>query len=153
MEKKPILKIMFQESNKEISCCCKVGKNGLFSVIPMCYTIKNKVTGGNTVADQEYKKSRPLYIANYIRVKSDSNTWVTQKQIMDYLYEEFEIMPDRKTIRRDIAMLRDEMGMDIEEKAYKGYRLVSSEFELDDLKILQSAYMPQNSYLRNGLKI
>lgn len=88
------------------------------------------------MADQEHKKSRPLYIANFIRAKSDEDTWVTQKKIMDYLYEEFGIMPDRKTIKRDITMLRDEMGMDIEEEAYKGYRLLSREFELDDLKIL-----------------
>ena len=85
---------------------------------------------------QEMKKSRPLYIANYIREKSDEDHWVTQKQILDYLYEEFGIMPDRKTIKRDIAMLRDEMGMDIEEQPYYGYRLLSREFELDDLKIL-----------------
>ena len=45
-------------------------------------------------------------------------------------------MPDRKTIKRDITMLRDEMGMDIEEQPYYGYRLLSREFELDDLKIL-----------------
>jgi predicted DNA-binding transcriptional regulator YafY len=88
------------------------------------------------MATPEHKKSRPLYIANYIRAKSDGEHWVSQKQIMDYLYEEFSIMPDRKTIKRDIAMLRDEMGMDIEEEAYKGYRLLSREFELDDLKIL-----------------
>lgn len=85
---------------------------------------------------QEMKKSRPLYIANYIRAKSDADHWVSQKEILDYLYEEFGIMPDRKTIKRDIAMLRDEMGMDIEEQPYYGYRLVSREFELDDLKIL-----------------
>ena len=88
------------------------------------------------MAIQEQNKSRPLYIANFLRAKSDKSTWVTQKKIMDYLYEEFGIMPDRKTIKRDIAMLRDEMGMDIEEEAYKGYRLLSREFELDDLKIL-----------------
>ena len=88
------------------------------------------------MAIQEQNKSRPLYIANFLRAKSDKSTWVTQKKIMDYLYEEFGIMPDRKTIKRDIAMLRDEMGMDIEEEAYKGYRLLSREFELDDLRIL-----------------
>lgn len=88
------------------------------------------------MAEQEHKKSRPLYIANFIRAKSDEDHWVSQKQIMDYLYEEFGIMPDRKTIKRDIAMLRDEMGMDIEEQPYYGYRLCSREFELDDLKIL-----------------
>ena len=88
------------------------------------------------MSEREYLKSRPLYIANYIRAKSDAEHWVTQKQIMDYLYEELEIMPDRKTIKRDITMLRDEMGMDIEEESYKGYRLCSREFELDDLKIL-----------------
>jgi len=88
------------------------------------------------MAIQEMKKSRPLYVANYIREKSDEEHWVSQKEILDYLYEEFGIMPDRKTIKRDIAMLRDEMGMDIEEQPYYGYRLVSREFELDDLKIL-----------------
>jgi len=88
------------------------------------------------MSEQECKKSRPLYIANYIRAKSDVNHWVSQKEILDYLYEEFGIMPDRKTIKRDIAMLRDEMGMDIEEQPYYGYRLLSREFELDDLKIL-----------------
>ena len=88
------------------------------------------------MADNEHKKSRPLYVANYLKQKSDSDHWVTQKEILDYLYEEFEIMPDRKTIKRDIAMLRDEMGMDIEEESYKGYRRISREFELDDLKIL-----------------
>lgn len=88
------------------------------------------------MAGTEHKKSRPLYVANYLKRKSDNAHWVTQKEILDYLYEEFEIMPDRKTIKRDIAMLRDEMGMDIEEKSYYGYRLISREFELDDLKIL-----------------
>lgn len=88
------------------------------------------------MATPERKKSRPLYVAEYLKRKSDNNTWVSQKEILDHLYEEFDIMPDRKTIKRDIAMLRDEMGMDIEEEAYKGYRLISREFELDDLKIL-----------------
>ncbi len=88
------------------------------------------------MAIQEQNKSRPLYIANFLRAKSDKSTWVTQKKIMDYLYEEFGIMPDRKTIKRDIAMLRDEMGMDIDEQPYYGYRLLSREFELDDLMIL-----------------
>lgn len=88
------------------------------------------------MAIQELSKSRPLYIANYLRAKSDADHWVSQKEILDYLYEEFGIMPDRKTIKRDIAMLRDEMGMDIEEQPYYGYRLLSREFELDDLKIL-----------------
>lgn len=64
------------------------------------------------MADNEHKKSRPLYVANYLKQKSDENHWVTQKEILDYLYQEYEIMPDRKTIKRDIAMLRDDMGME-----------------------------------------
>ena len=59
------------------------------------------------MATPEHKKSRPLYIANYIRSKSDADHWVSQKEILDYLYEEFGMMPDRKTVKRDIAMLRD----------------------------------------------
>lgn len=88
------------------------------------------------MAEQEHKKSRPFYIAEYLRAKSDDMHWVKQGEIMDYLYETYEIMPDRKTIKRDIAMLRDDFGMDIEEEPYYGYRLCSREFELDDLKIL-----------------
>lgn len=88
------------------------------------------------MATPEHKKSRPFYVAQFIRAKSDADRWVSQKAIMDYLQEEFGIMPDRKTIKRDIAMLRDEMGMDIEEEPYRGYRLMSREFEFEDLQIL-----------------
>lgn len=70
------------------------------------------------MAEQEHKKSRPFYIAEYLRAKSDDMHWVKQGEIMDYLYETYEIMPDRKTIKRDIAMLRDDFGMDIEEENY-----------------------------------
>lgn len=88
------------------------------------------------MAEQEYKSSRPFYIAEFLRAKSDDQHWVKQGEIMDYLYDTYQIMPDRKTIKRDIAMLRDDFGMDIEEEPYYGYRLNSREFELDDLKIL-----------------
>ena len=57
--------------------------------------------GGCNMATPEHKKSRPLYIAKFIRAMSDESHWVTQKAIMDYLYEEFGIMPDRKTIKAD----------------------------------------------------
>lgn len=88
------------------------------------------------MATPEHKKSRPLYVAKYLRKYSDEKHWLPASVILDHLYEEYGIMPDRKTIKRDIAMLRDEMGMDIEEEPYNGYRLLSREFELDDLKIL-----------------
>ena len=44
--------------------------------------IENKLTGGSIMANPEHKKSRPLYIADYIRAKSDADHWVSQKEIM-----------------------------------------------------------------------
>lgn len=88
------------------------------------------------MAEQENRKLRPLYIAKYLMQKADSKHSVTAREIMDHLYAEFDISVDRRTIYKDIAMLRDVFGMDIEEAPYGGYYLNSRQFELDDLRML-----------------
>ena len=87
--------------------------------------------------EKKLHKMRPLYVAKFIAQKADDHFAVTSTQIMDYLYSEYEISADRKTIYKDIAMLRDEFGMDIQTaEDTKGYYLMSRQFELDDLRIL-----------------
>ena len=87
--------------------------------------------------EKELRKMRPLYVAKFIAQKADDRFAVTATQIMDYLYSEYEISADRKTIYKDIAMLRDQFGMDIQTaEDTKGYYLMSRQFELDDLRIL-----------------
>lgn len=87
--------------------------------------------------EKELRKMRPLYVAKFIEQRADERHTVTANQIMDYLYSKYEISADRKTIYRDIAMLRDQFGMDIQTaEDTKGYYLMSRQFELDDLRIL-----------------
>ena len=84
----------------------------------------------------EGQKLRVLYVAKFFLEYSDENHYVTSKDILDYLEEEHDIFTDRRTIYRDIAALRDGLGFDIEGGKGGRYRLVSREFELDDLRIL-----------------
>ena len=89
------------------------------------------------MAEQELRKMRPMYVAQFLARKADDKTSVTTTEILDYLYETYQISADRKTIYRDIKMLRDQFGMDIQKEQYgQGYCLMSRQFELDDLKIL-----------------
>lgn len=84
----------------------------------------------------EGQKLRVLYVAKFFLEYSDENHYVTSKDILDYLEEEHDIFTDRRTIYRDIAVLRDGLGFDIEGGQGGRYRLVSRDFELDDLRIL-----------------
>ena len=87
--------------------------------------------------DKELRKMRPLYVAKFIAQKADDEFSVTATQIMDYLYSKYKMSVDRKTIYKDIAILRDQFGMDIQTaENTKGYYLMSRQFELDDLRIL-----------------
>lgn len=89
------------------------------------------------MAEQEQRKMRPLYVAKFLSKRADDRMAVTATEIMDYLYDEHEMLVDRKTIYRDIAMLREQFGMDIQRLGdSKGYYLMSRQFEMDDLKIL-----------------
>ena len=69
---------------------------------------------------------------------TDENHPTTIKDIIDYLESEHDILAERRSVLRDIIILRDEFGMDIECPTQGGsyYRLLSRDFELDDLKLL-----------------
>lgn len=82
------------------------------------------------------QKLRIPYIAQYFLENSDENHSVNAGDIMDYLKNECGIVCERRSIYRDIAALRDEFGMDIE--AVKGgkYRLLSRQFDFEDIRLL-----------------
>lgn len=84
----------------------------------------------------EKQKLKPLYVAKFFLENSDENHAVTANDILDYLREECSIEAERRSIYRDIALLRDEFGMDIDGGAGGKYRLMSRQFEQDDLRIL-----------------
>ena len=84
----------------------------------------------------ENQKLKTLYVAKFFLENSDENHAVTANDILDYLREECSIEAERRSIYRDIALLRDEFGMDIDGGQGGKYRLMSRQFEQDDLRIL-----------------
>ena len=75
-------------------------------------------------------------MAKYFLENSDENHPVTAGDITDYLQNECGIKSERRAIYRDIAALRDVFGMDIDGGQGGKYRLLSRQFEFEDLRLL-----------------
>lgn len=88
------------------------------------------------MAKSENQKVKTLYVAKYFLENSDENHSVTAGDVVDYLKAECGIEAERRAIYRDIAALRDVFGMDIEGGQGGKYRLLSRQFEFDDLRLL-----------------
>lgn len=88
------------------------------------------------MAKSENQKVKTLYVAKYFLENSDENHPITAGDVVDYLKNECSIEAERRAIYRDIAALRDVFGMDIEGGQGGKYRLLSRQFEFDDLRLL-----------------
>lgn len=88
------------------------------------------------MAKSENQKVKTLYVAKYFLENSDENHPITAGDVVDYLKDECGIEAERRAIYRDIAALRDVFGMDIEGGQGGKYRLLSRQFEFDDLRLL-----------------
>ena len=88
------------------------------------------------VPKSEKQKLKILYIAKFFLENSDENHPVVASDICDYLEEECEITAERRSVYRDIKLLRNVFGMDIEGTRGGKYRLLSRQFEFDDLRLL-----------------
>lgn len=88
------------------------------------------------MARSENQKLKTLYVAKFFLENSDENHPVTAGDITDYLKVECGIEAERRAIYRDIAALRDVFGMDIDGGQGGKYRLLSRQFEFDDLRLL-----------------
>ena len=88
------------------------------------------------MARAEKQKVKTLFVAKYFLENSDENHPITAGDIVDYLREECGIEVERRAIYRDIAALRDVYGMDIDGGQGGKYRLLSRQFEFDDLRLL-----------------
>lgn len=86
------------------------------------------------------QKAKILYILKYLEEFTDENKSITTKQILEKLGNE-GISCDRKTIYSDMECLKD-MGYEIEQEPTRiggGWKLLSREFELPELKLLVDA--------------
>ena len=88
------------------------------------------------MAKSENQKLKTLYVAKYFMEYSDENHPVTAGDIVDYLRDDCHIEAERRSIYRDIAVLREEFGMDIAGGQGGRYRLISRQFDFDDLRLL-----------------
>ena len=102
----------------------------------MIYLEKCEVRGAYTMAKSENQKVKTLFVAKYFLENSDENHPITAGDIVDYLREECGIEVERRAIYRDIAALRDVFKMDIDGVRGGKYRLLSRQFEFDDLRLL-----------------
>ena len=85
----------------------------------------------------ENQKLKTLYVAKYFLEYSDENHAVTaKKDICDFLKEECGIEAERRSIYRDIALLRNVFGMDIVGGQGGKYKLMSRQFDFDELRLL-----------------
>ena len=88
------------------------------------------------MAKSENQKVKTLFVAKYFLENSDENHPVTAGDITDYLKNECGIESERRAIYRDIAALRGVLHMDIVGGQGGKYRLISRQFEFDDLRLL-----------------
>ena len=88
------------------------------------------------MAKSENQKMKTLFVAKYFLENSDENHPVTAGDITDYLKNECGIESERRAIYRDIAALRGVLHMDIVGGQGGKYRLISRQFEFDDLRLL-----------------
>ena len=102
----------------------------------MIYLEKCEVRGAYTMAKSENQKVKTLFVAKYFLENSDENHPITAGDIVDYLREECGIEVERRAIYRDIAALRDVFKMDIDGVRGGKYRLLSRQFEFEDLRLL-----------------
>ncbi|MBQ4284285.1 MAG: WYL domain-containing protein [Lachnospira sp.] len=89
---------------------------------------------------KENQKLKLLYLAKIFKEKTDEEHGITLQEISEELAR-YEISATRKTLYSDIELLRD-FGMDIGGEQRNNnyyYNLLSSEFELAELKLLVDA--------------
>ena len=86
------------------------------------------------------KRKKLLYILQYLLENTDDEHYANVTDIIEHLAVEYDIHVDRKTIYADIKLLREygeQFDIEIDDrKSTKGYRIMSREFELDELQLL-----------------
>lgn len=87
------------------------------------------------MASFENKKLALLRIFQILEKYSDENHCLTQKDISNYLSNQYQIQIERKTVARNISLLR-EAGIEIIEKPHKGIYLSTRKFKDSELLFL-----------------
>ena len=104
------------------------------------------------MARSENQKVKILHIAQYFLQNSDPEHYVAANDIIDYL-EDLGITAERRSVYRDIYALRDEFNMDIEGGQGGRFKLMSRQFDFEELQLMAeciyaSKFIPQDKAKR-----
>lgn len=88
-----------------------------------------------TLARSENQKVKILHIAQYFQQQSDPDHYITAADIIAYL-EDLGIEAERRSVYRDIYALRDIFGMDIDGGQGGRFRLMSRQFDFEELQLI-----------------
>ncbi len=93
--------------------------------------------GDDDLSKSEKQKLKILYLKDFLLNKTDENHFVKTDELIDFLSNK-GISAERKSIYSDIKTLK-EYGVDIETVRHKGYRVLSRDFEMAEIKALIGA--------------
>ena len=82
-----------------------------------------------------------LYVLNVLKKYSDEDHILSAKKIKDYIYEEYEVNIDIRTVRRNIRLLIEKFNYDISTRSdnNKGYYILrdpDNDFEVGEIKTI-----------------
>lgn len=91
------------------------------------------------------KKALPILLLNILKEYSDENHFLTQQEISDLLYKEYDLEIERKTIGSTLTLL-EELDYDIyKNPAGKGVCLLTRDFEQSEIQYIIDAIFSSKS--------
>lgn len=84
------------------------------------------------------KKSSMILVLKVLEKYSDEEHYLTQQDIIDHIYEDYDIMLERKCIANSINLLQ-ELDYDIDKKPQKGVALFSRLFDPSEARFINDA--------------
>lgn len=98
-------------------------------------------------------KAYPFLVLNVLKEYSDAQNPLTQKEIINKIYENYNVLIERKAISSSICLL-NELGYEIERcpNDKQGFALTEREFEPSELTFLTSAVFASKSLPSNYAK-
>ncbi len=83
---------------------------------------------------KDERRARPLLVAKLLWEKTDKKHYLTGEELCDKLYTKFDVLTDRRTLYKDIEVLRRDFGMDIQGGSI--FYLASRDLSISDLTLL-----------------
>ncbi len=91
-----------------------------------------------------YKKASIIYVLKVLEEYSDENHLLTQQEIIDKIYENYELLLERKSVANSISILQD-MGYDINKGERGGFYLLDRIFNASEAQYLIDALFSSKS--------